>query len=142
MRSRLSLLMVAILLGMAATPALAEDALVEKVRLAIKNGKGYLLGQQRDNGSWENNASALHHPGGATSLAILALLTAGESPKSEAIQKGLKYLRGIPPSQTYVVALQTMAFAQAGEAEDRERIQRNVQWLIEAQKDTGWGYTK
>jgi hypothetical protein len=142
MQSCMSLSMVAILLTMAAAPARGEDALVEKVRLAIKNGKGYLLGQQRDNGSWENNAAALSHKGGASSLVILALLTAGESPKSEAIQKGLRYLRTIPPGQTYVVALQTMAFAQASETEDRERIQRNVQWLIEAQKDTGWGYTK
>jgi hypothetical protein len=142
MRLRVSLLMVALLLATAAAPARGEDPLVERVRLAIKNGKSYLLGRQRDSGSWENDASVLSHKGGETSLAILALLTAGESPKSEAIQKGLKYLRGVPPGQTYVVALQTMALAQAGEMEDRERIQRNVQWLIEAQKDTGWGYTK
>jgi len=142
MRWRVSLLMVAFLLETVAAPARGEDPLVERVRLAIKNGKGYLLGRQRDSGSWENDAAVLSHKGGETSLAILALITAGESPKSEAIQKGLKYLRGVPPGQTYVVALQTMAFAQAGEMEDRERIQRNVQWLIEAQKDTGWGYTK
>ncbi len=142
MLSRVSLLIVVFLLATPAAPARGEDPLVERVRLAIKNGKGYLLGRQRDNGSWENDAAVLSHKGGETSLAILALLTAGESSKSEAIQKGLKYLRGIPPGQTYVVALQTMAFAQAGEMEDRERIQRNVQWLIEAQKDTGWGYTK
>ena len=142
MRSLISLLMAAFLLATPAAPARGEDPLVEKVRLAIKNGKGYLLGRQRDSGSWENDAAVLSHKGGETSLAILALLTAGENPKSEAIQKGLKYLRGVPPGQTYVVALQTMAFAQAGAMEDRERIQRNVQWLIEAQKDTGWGYTK
>src|SRR5581483_4406686 len=115
MLSRVSLLIVVFLLATPAAPARGEDPLVERVRLAIKNGKGYLLGRQRDNGSWENDAAVLSHKGGETSLAILALLTAGESSKSEAIQKGLKYLRGIPPGQTYVVALQTMAFAQAGE---------------------------
>lgn len=140
MRSALSLLMVPILLAAAAAPARSEDPLVEKVRMAIKNGKNYLLGQQRNNGSWENEAAALHHRGGATSLVLLALLTAGENAKSGPIQKGLKYLREIPPGQTYVVALQAMAFAQAGEKEDRQRIQRNVQWLIAAQKDSGWGY--
>jgi hypothetical protein len=135
------LLIVPILLLTVAAPARSEDPLVEKVRLAIKNGKGYLLGQQRDNGSWENNAFGVQMPGGGTSLALLALLTAGENPKSPAIQKGLDYLRTIPPSKTYVVALQTMAFAQAGEGKDRELIARNVQWLLEAMKDSGWSYT-
>jgi hypothetical protein len=142
MRSCISLSMIALLWTTAAAPVRGEDPLVEKVRLAIKNGKNYLLGQQRDNGSWEITPADVHHLGGATSLALLALLTAGEDPNSEPIQKGLKYLRSIVPGQTYVVALQTMAFAQAGEREDRERIRRNVQWLIEAQKDSGWGYTK
>jgi hypothetical protein len=127
-------------LAATAVPARAEDPLVEKVRSAIENGKTFLLGKQRlKDGSWEVSVS---HPGGETSLAILALLTAGVPPKNEAIQNGLKYLRGIEPGQTYVVALQTMAFAQAGEAVDRGRIQRNVEWLIKAQKDNGWSYTQ
>lgn len=143
MRSSMPILTIVILLATPLAPACGEDALVEKVRLAIKNGKGYLLGQQRDNGSWENDAAALQYEGGVTSLALLALLTAGENPKSEPIQKGLRFLRNIPPpGHTYVVALQTMAFTQAGEKEDRQRIQRNIQWLLSAQKDSGWGYTK
>src|SRR5690242_12206792 len=100
MRCWIPLLIVPVLCGTAA-PARGEDALVEKVRLSIKNGKSYLLGQQRDNGSWENNAFGVQMPGGATSLALLALLTAGEDPKSPAIQRGLDYLRSIPPSKTY-----------------------------------------
>jgi hypothetical protein len=138
----LRLLGVPVLLVAAAVPARGDDPLVEKVRKSIQDAKGYLLGQQRPNGSWEINAGDVAHPGGATSLALLALLTAGENPKSEAIQNGLRYLRTIKPSHTYTVALQTMAFAQAGEAEDRQRIQRNVRWLIEAQQATGWSYTK
>ncbi|MHB1423273.1 MAG: DUF4159 domain-containing protein [Gemmataceae bacterium] len=140
MRCRMPLRMVAIVLVMAAAPARGDDPLVEKVRLAIKHGTGYLLGQQRDNGSWEISGYAVKYSGGETSLALLALITAGENPRSEPIQKGLKYLRTLTPTHTYVVALQTMAFAQAGDKEDRERIQRNVRWLIQAQKDTGWGY--
>jgi hypothetical protein len=127
-----------VVLAILAAPVRAEDPLVEKVRSAIENGKTFLLGKQRPNdGSWEVSVS---HPGGETSLAILALLTAGVPPKNEAIQNGLKYLRGIESGQTYVVALQTMAYAQAGEAIDRGRIQRNVEWLIKAQKDDGWSY--
>ncbi|HTU21504.1 MAG TPA: DUF4159 domain-containing protein [Gemmataceae bacterium] len=140
MRFGLPLLMVPILLATAAAPARGEDALVEKVRKSIRDGKGWLLGQQRPNGSWEISIHARGYPGGETSLALLALLTAGESPHSPAIQKGLDYLRGILPTQTYVVGLQTMVFAQAGEVKDRTHIERNVKWLIEAQKDSGWSY--
>jgi hypothetical protein len=142
MRYGLPLLMAPILFVTAAAPARGEGPLVEKVNKAIQDGKGWLLGQQRPNGSWEISPGDVQHPGGATSLALLALLTAGQNPKSEAIQKGLRYLRTIESSHTYIVALQTMAYAQAGEAEDRERIQRNVRWLIDAQQDTGWSYTR
>ena len=143
MRYGLPLLLGSVLILTAAAPARGDDPLVEKVRKSINDGKGYLLGQQRPNGSWEISAGDAAHPGGATSLAILALLTAGESPRSEAIQKGLRYLRTIKSAHTYVVALQTMAFAQAGEPVDRERIRRNVQMAARRpSKDTGWSYTK
>src|SRR5207302_6479985 len=46
---------------------------------------------------------------------------------------------------TYVVSLQTMVFTETGRNEDRQRIQRNVDWLIsamvkEGEKCKGWGY--
>ncbi|HEY7159336.1 MAG TPA: DUF4159 domain-containing protein [Gemmataceae bacterium] len=138
---RFALLPLVVLAVLATTPARAEDALVEKVRNSIENGKTYLLGQQRrGDGSWEIGGHAVSHSGGQTSLVMLALLTAGVPPKNKAIQDGLKYLRDLKSNQTYVVALQTMAFAQAGEAIDRGRIQRNVERLIAAQQDNGWGY--
>lgn len=142
MRWGLSLLMVSILLDTGAAPARGDESLAERVHKSIQDGKGYLLDQQRPNGSWEILLGDVSFPGGATSLALLALLTTGESPRSEAIQNGLRYLRTIEPRHTYAIALQTMAFAQAGEGQDRERIQRNVKWLIEAEQDTGWSYTK
>ncbi len=62
------------------------------------------------------------------------------TPDKPEIQGGLAYLRTIPPSRTYIVALQTMVYAQAGQAIDRERIQRNVDWLIAAKAPNGWSY--
>jgi hypothetical protein len=142
MRSGLPLLMVPVLLVSIAVPARGDDPLVEKVRKSIQDGKSWLLGQQRPNGSWEISVADAGNKGGATSLALLALLTAGQNPNSDAIQNGLRYLRDNNSNRTYVLALQTMAFTQAGELKDRERIQRNVQALLDAQQDTGWSYTK
>jgi hypothetical protein len=144
MRSALLSGSILAVLLLAAGPARAEDQLVEKVRKAIDDGKGFLLSQQReDNGSWENSVAGLNYPGGATSLALLALLTSGVPPTDAKVQKGLEYVRTLKPvtgSQTYVVALQTMVYAQAGLGKDRDRIQANVDWLVKAQQPGGWTY--
>jgi hypothetical protein len=141
---RVLLLVLAALVLVTVPPARADDPLVEKVRQSIEDGKRFLLGQQRQaNGSWETDAAHVAYPGGSTSLVLLALLTAGVPPEDRVIQEGLKYLRDIKPSRfskTYVVGLQTMVYAQAGQAVDRERIQKNVEWLLAHQKPNGWGY--
>jgi hypothetical protein len=143
MRSQLLPALALTLLAAAGTPVRADDPLVEKVRKSIDDGKRYLLGQKRENGSWEVGAATVTYPGGTTSLVLLALLTAGVPPSDPVIQDGLKYLRTIDleaGSKTYVVGLQTMAYAQAGQAVDRERIQKNITWLQEARKANGWSY--
>ncbi len=143
MRNRMPMVFVLILLATTTTGVRGDDPLVERVKTAIHRGKGYLIGKQRDNGGWEISAGDVNHRGGATSLALLALLTAGQDPKSETIKKGLNYLREIQSGETYVVGLQTMVFAQfAGQDEYRKLVERNVQWLTDSQTDTGWGYHK
>jgi hypothetical protein len=119
-----------------ADTARAEDALVEQVQKAIDQGKIYLLNQA----SWETNPYAIAYPGAQTSLVVLALLQSGVPPSHDRIQKALKYLRTVESDRTYVLGLQTMAFAQAGEAIDRGRIERNARALLESRQGTGWGY--
>jgi hypothetical protein len=124
-----------------------EEPLVNKVRTAIDRGVQYLRDVERGNGHWEvDGVQSQGRRGGWTSLAMLALLNAGAKPDDPIIDRGLRFLRDIPPEHTYVVGLQTMVFAAAGRAEDRERIQRNADWLIHAAFDnrgnfTGWSYT-
>jgi hypothetical protein len=130
-------------LSFAPTPAPAEradDRLVEKVRDSIDAAVKYLKSQQRG-GNWEV-VPIPGQRGGCTSLVLLALLTSGVKPTDPAVQRGLEYLRGIPPDKTYVVGLQTMVFAQAKQAVDRERIRRNVDWLLSARLADGWSYSK
>jgi hypothetical protein len=125
-----------------------KEQLVERVRKAIDRGIQYLRDAEHGTGNWDGvDKASISMPGGWTSLAMLALLNAGVKHDDQIIERGLKYLREIPPSHTYVVALQTMVFAEVGRNEDRERIQNNVNWLIEAMNQQngrckGWTYSK
>ncbi|HEV3447193.1 MAG TPA: prenyltransferase/squalene oxidase repeat-containing protein, partial [Gemmataceae bacterium] len=65
-----------------------------------------------------------------------------------AIKEGLHYLRDIEPVQTYAVSLQTLVFSHAKRPQDKELIQRNVDWLLAARCREpngpllGWTYSK
>ncbi len=98
----------------------------------------YLKDQQKG-GRWP--VGYQFNPDGATALAVLALLTAGEPVNDTNVRNGLQYLRNVKPEGTYTVALQTMVFAMAGQPEDKQLIQRNVDWLVNARNAGGWGYT-
>jgi hypothetical protein len=123
-----------------------RELLVDQVRKAIERGVQYLRDQEKGTGNWDNiDKASVGMQGGWTSLAMLALLNAGVKPDDPIIERSLKYLRTVEPSKTYVVALQTMVFAETGHTEDRLRIQRNVDWLINAMvkengKCVGWTY--
>src|SRR5438445_3031809 len=124
-----------------------KEQLVDQVREAINRGVQFLRDKERGRGNWDLDQMSQGMHGGWTSLAMLALLNSGVKPEDPVIERGLRYLRQIEPSQTYVVGLQTMVFAEAGKNEDRERIQRNVNWLIEAMARRGghcfgWTYNK
>jgi hypothetical protein len=127
----------AILLVASLVPARAaepgREPLVKQVREAIDRGVQFLRDAEGGNGNWENiDPTSAGHRGGWTSLALLALLNSGIKPDDPIIERGLRFLRDVEPRQTYVVSLQTMVFAEAGKTEDLQRIQRNVNWLINA----------
>jgi hypothetical protein len=127
--------------GFTAPPlARPKEELAERVRSAIKRGVEFLKDKENGQGKWEQDLEGTHRPGGWTSLAMLALLNAGVPPDDPVIQRGLKTLRAIPPSKTYVVGLQTMVFAQVADPVDRDRIQRNVDWLMKSRLENGWTY--
>jgi hypothetical protein len=147
----------ALVLGCAAPARVAEppakgpEPLVGQVQAAIKGGVKYLKGQEAKRGNLEKSvdlAIALP-PGGLTALATLAMLNAGESPRDETVQRCLAYLRTIKPDEhaaTYVVSLQTMVYVLANQDEDKQRIEANVKWLLDARQYDrdgnfmGWTY--
>jgi Domain of unknown function (DUF4159) len=126
---------------------LEPEPLVDQVRSAIDRGVNYLRRQEQGRGHWElGGALALDKPGGATVLAMLALLNSGVPADDAMIKRGLEYVRAIELRYTYVIGLQTMVLAEAGDPRDRERIQQCVDWLVAARNMkggslTGWGYT-
>ncbi|MCI0456941.1 MAG: DUF4159 domain-containing protein [Gemmataceae bacterium] len=112
-----------------AAPA-EKTPLVEQVGKANDTGVKWLRQQQKKDGSWDN-IDRFSHPGGTTALALHALLNSGVEPTDPTITKGLAYLRAeVRNPTTYVRALQTMVYVEAGRAEDRKRIQDNVDHLI------------
>lgn len=134
-------------------PAQESDAeAVRKVNRAIDKGIAALKRMEAGNGHWEGQDTtgkllsyAADQNGGTTALATLALLTAGVPPEDKAVQRALEYLRNLELKRTYVVSLTTMAFVEARQPRDLERIQRNAAWLFEKAvysggKLKGWGY--
>lgn len=129
------------------TPLPAQPArplTAEQVRRSIDGGIQYLLTEQnQQRGDWNEFP---RYPGGVTALCTLALLNSGVEPSHPQIQKALGYLRKItltPKSQTYSVALQTMALCAAQPRRDLIQIQNNVNWLESVQLAGGqWTYGK
>jgi hypothetical protein len=123
-----------------------REPLVDQVKASINRGVNYLKSKQRPEGHWEHDLQlGTQYRGGQTSLAILALLYSGVPPQDKTVARGLDYLRSFKPDKTYVRALQTMAFAEARQTEDRERITENVKWLLDARirrdgQFLGWSY--
>jgi hypothetical protein len=146
----------AVMLGVPTPPAVAvaqpnkpDEELVDRVRDAMTRGVRYLKKKQSKEGHWENVLLdwVIQMKGGTTALVTLALLNCGEKPDDPAVAKALRYLRELQPDKTYVVGLCNLVFAEARQAEDLPRIQKNADWLIEnalgwrgTGKIEGWSY--
>jgi hypothetical protein len=133
----LPVLLLALVWGVPARVAEAppgdDDRLADQVREAIAGGVKYLRATEGGHGNLERDLEGTTiFPGGLTGLATFALLTAGVPPEDPTVQRCLTYLRDVPQDQTYVVSLQTMVYAAAGQVQDKDRIQKNVDWLLRA----------
>ena len=131
--------LVLLLIPMFCLPAVgraADDPLVQKVRGSMNKAIDYLKTQQKNQGgntwNWENDALTMFLPGGTTNLVMLSLLTAGVSKDDPVIVRTMPYVRQQENRHTYVVGLHTMVLAEYGDTKDLNRIQTNVDWLIDA----------
>lgn len=141
------------------------------VEQAIKSGLEWLKRQQKSGGNWQLHTgypdagySVLRTDTGATALALLAFLGSGHTQHhgeyQEAVEKGLKWLRGIQKPdgdyhdhtelgrQTafYAHSQATIAICEAyaltGDSELADSAERAIQFLLNSQHPTegGWRY--
>jgi beta-lactamase regulating signal transducer with metallopeptidase domain len=119
-----------------------DDELRSSVSKAVHRGTNYLIIQQENDGSWPDPVG---YPGGITGLCTLVLVRSGANPQAPCLHTALAYLRPLKPLMTYSTAIQTMVFCAADPKAEQNRIQRNVDWLVDQQKQRGplvgaWGY--
>ncbi|MCP4769886.1 MAG: terpene cyclase/mutase family protein [Planctomycetes bacterium] len=112
---------------------------VPRINRSIDLGVDYLLDTQLIDGSWPPYG---HYPNATTALGVYTLIHSGQSSRSEAVLKGLAYLRNQPRAQgTYSVALELMALQAGGDPQDKELIASIAEFLIRGQASNGmWSY--
>ena len=123
---------------------MGQDLSSKEVLRSIDAGKSLLVARQNDDGSWSSPFGKV----GPTSLAVLALINAGEPPDAPAVARGLAFLRGnrvFSRYRTYEVSVLIMALAAAGDPQDQPRIADLASSLEEGQlvggPDSGlWTY--
>jgi hypothetical protein len=110
----------------------------ERVDAAIDRGIEYLLSKQYPDGSWSFMTDRYRN--GQTALAIYTLLSSGTPSRHDAVRRGIEYLRSRPPTKTYSVGGQLMAFAAARDPALREEIEAMVELLVDWQSEGGFAY--
>lgn len=137
-----------------------NDQLLEE---AVRKAVDYLWSVQHKEGHWEKHTiaelqQAARDPGqrtatnsvpgiygGATSLVLMALLSAGEKPEREATREkfsqAIKFLQACRPTQTYANGLLTAAFSSLDARSHQTQLRDGRQWLLDAMYADGlYGY--
>lgn len=128
----------------------SDIELRDQIKQSLTRGCDYLRRQQRGDGSWISDLGAGQgHPVGTTAMALLAQLNCDVSVDEPHMQRGLNYLRSLPPQQpqlVYEMSLLIMALVAAEEYDkDLPRIRIMARLLEDSQviegPDAGlWGY--
>ncbi len=96
-----------------------------RVNTAVRKGMDSLLSMQKQDGSFSCWCSD-EFQGGATALALLALLKSGVPRSHEAIKKGFARLKQLPPQKTYVVSFIIMALEARWTKQEVEKRQEGL----------------
>ena len=145
-----TLTLVAILVCVFATDKLnaqGQSLTATDVADSIKAATTWLKNEQKDsNGRW---STVPPHTGGVEGLVTLSLILAGADKNGPHIVKSLRYLNSLEPVHdnltVYTVSLMAMVYAEVDPDLYRSRIRKCVQYLVQAQNDSGrfrggWAY--
>lgn len=114
----------------AQSPSTVND---RTVNAAVDRGVEWLKSQRNAAGHWEpGEAPDARDWTGSTSLALLALLNAGESAKTDEMNRSLEWLAAQSLRGTYVCALRAQVLALANAPKLRKRLEADLAWLISA----------
>ena len=88
-----------------------EKAFEVQVNASVDRGVAWLLGKQKDDGSWGNFSDgwSFKYESGLTALSLLALMNSWVSKHKTPVEKGFEYLLVRRPRQTYEIAFCLMA---------------------------------
>lgn len=117
-----------------APPTSRGDALTEEaVDAAVIRAVNWIKARQNDEGTWDagDNKQARYWAGD-TALAVLALLYAGEDPRQEYLRKPIDWLADQKLNATYTYAVRAHALALVPTRKYNERLDNDLQWLVQA----------
>jgi hypothetical protein len=122
-------------------PPAAELPTEAQLDRAIRRGLDYLYKVQRPRGEWVSSHSR-RHPGGTTSLALLAALASGEDAARKELTAALTYVGGVQPGTVYARSLRAMVYARLEGEDFARRLAEDTAWLAQTQSahNGGWGY--
>lgn len=103
----------------------------ENVEDAIQRAVKWIWSQQRD-GTWEHGHSSDRQRGGPTALMALALLYAGEDPRSADMAAVLDWVAAQELESTYAYGARAHALALVPGRKYRSRLDTDVAWLVKA----------
>ena len=126
--------------------ARSDVQLRTSVKRSLERGSDFLRTQQQGDGSWEASGAFSQFKIGTTALAVMALINCDVPVDSPEVQRGLNFLRNLPPSGVngkggiYETSLTVMALCAAEEYDrDLPRIQLYARLLEESQELAGDG---
>lgn len=100
----------------------------KEVRGTMRELVRYIYSERNNDGIWENKHGSGHSFGGPTSMAVLALLSAGESYQNPKIKPAIEWLKQANLTGTYAIAMRAHVWAKLPN-DFKRYLKRDAEWL-------------
>jgi len=133
--SRTTRLAAVLLALLSPAPLRADEVPVtdESVESAIVRAAEWLKSKRNENGHWETGSNTNDkYLAGDSTLALLALLYAGEDPRQDDMRTALEWLAAQPMTATYTRGVRAHVFALIPGDTYRRQLTDDLRWLVDA----------